>query len=110
MDTSNRICEGGAPRVLNLARAARELHTTTTALRKRLQRGAIEGYQRGGRWYAVLPAGRKNGRAAWVETSGDTGVISGQNTVAPASQERHVVLSEQARQRRWWHRFLWGPV
>lgn len=36
--------------------AARQLHMSVAALRKRVQRGSVTGYKRAGRWYVLRPA------------------------------------------------------
>jgi hypothetical protein len=60
---------------LPLVDAAARLGLTPEALRKRLQRGSIDGYKRDGQWFAWLPAaiaGRQDMPSATIQPQQDT--------------------------------------
>jgi hypothetical protein len=84
----HHIGDGGQDSGLPIGQAAQILGTSTTALRKRLQRGALTGYKRDGLWYVVLPNGepvpthaQDTGQPMGRDMSRDMDTPNGQDTL-----------------------------
>jgi hypothetical protein len=78
--------------VLELRTAARFLRTTPDALRKRIQRGTIQGYKEGGRWLVVVDTADRPSRPDTTDRP-DT---SGQGDLPDRWVERLLAVTEEA--------------
>jgi len=83
---------------LDLKTAARVLRVTTDTLRKRIERGKVDAYKDGGRWYVVLTEADIQTRQAPVykkpQSSGDASVLYERIITLTAEAARYKAIAE----------------